>query len=80
LREAGTNVLRHSRARWCSVDVVAGADEVRLTVANDGAAGGARGPRGSGLSGLAERLARVGGTVRTGEEDGVFTLVATVRT
>lgn len=84
LREAGTNVLRHSRARWCSVDVVADADEVRLTVANDGATG-ARGPRGSGsfgsgLGGLAERLARVGGTVRTGEEDGVFTLVATVRT
>ncbi|MEV8436840.1 histidine kinase [Actinosynnema sp. NPDC051121] len=77
LREAGTNVLRHSRARWCSIEVVAGADEVRLTVANDGAAG-ARG-RGSGLTGLAERLARVGGTVRTGEEDGVFTLVATVR-
>jgi two-component system, NarL family, sensor histidine kinase DesK len=77
LREAGTNVLRHSRARWCSIDVVVGADEVRLTVANDGAAG-ARG-RGSGLTGLAERLARVGGTVRTGEEDGVFTLVATVR-
>ncbi|NUT48776.1 MAG: histidine kinase, partial [Saccharothrix sp.] len=77
LREAGTNVLRHSRARWCTIDVVAGADEVRLTVANDGAHG-ARG-RGSGLTGLAERLARVGGTVRTGEEDGVFTLVATVR-
>ncbi|WP_267934876.1 sensor histidine kinase [Saccharothrix sp. S26] len=77
LREAGTNVLRHSRARWCTIDVVAAADEVRLTVANDGAAGAPG--RGSGLTGLAERLARVGGVVRTGEEDGVFTLVATVR-
>ena len=78
LREAGTNVLRHSRARWCTIDVVVGGDEVRLTVANDGAAG-APGTGGSGLGGLAERLAGVGGTVRTGEEDGVFTLVATVR-
>ncbi|MFD0204638.1 MULTISPECIES: sensor histidine kinase [Saccharothrix] len=77
LREAGTNVLRHSRARWCTIDVVVGADEVRLTVANDGAAGVPG--HGSGLSGLAERLERVGGTVRTGEEGGVFTLVATVR-
>ncbi|GAB2987582.1 sensor histidine kinase [Saccharothrix stipae] len=77
VREAGTNVLRHSRARWCTIDVEVGAGEVRLTVANDGATG-VRG-HGAGLSGLAERLARVGGTVRTGEEDGVFTLVATVR-
>ncbi|MFE2753184.1 sensor histidine kinase [Actinosynnema sp. NPDC059335] len=77
LREAGTNVLRHSRARWCTIDVVVAPDEVRLTVANDGASG-ARG-HGSGLDGLAERLARVGGTVRAGEEDGVFTLVASVR-
>ncbi|ONI89410.1 hypothetical protein ALI22I_15400 [Saccharothrix sp. ALI-22-I] len=82
LREAGTNVLRHSRARWCTIEVVAGADEVRLTVANDGASGVAPGGGsggGSGLRGLAERLAGVGGTLRTGEEDGVFTLVATVR-
>ncbi|MFD1147384.1 sensor histidine kinase [Saccharothrix hoggarensis] len=107
LREAGTNVLRHSRARWCTIDVVVEAGEVRLTVANDGAIGvpanGSRlggagsggsgsggsgsagsglsgsGSGGSGLSGLAERLAAVDGSVRAGEEDGVFTLVATVR-
>jgi two-component system, NarL family, sensor histidine kinase DesK len=77
LREATTNVLRHSRARWCTIEVVVDADEARLTVANDGASG-VRG-HGSGLDGLAERLAGVGGSVRTGEEDGVFTLVATVR-
>ncbi|MBB5804868.1 two-component system sensor histidine kinase DesK [Saccharothrix ecbatanensis] len=77
LREAGTNVLRHSRARWCTIEVVVDGDDVRLTVANDGATG-ARG-HGSGLGGLAERLAEVGGSLRTGEEDGVFTLVATVR-
>lgn len=78
LREAGTNVLRHSRARWCTIEVALEPSCVRLTVANDGAS--AERGRGTGLDGLAERLARVGGTLRTGEEDGVFTLVATVRT
>ncbi|WP_433263220.1 sensor histidine kinase [Actinosynnema sp. CS-041913] len=78
LREAGTNVLRHSRARWCTIDVALEPDLVRLTVANDGAPGVAG--RGSGLDGLAERLVGAGGTLRTGEEGGVFTLVATVRT
>ncbi|MBB5956007.1 two-component system sensor histidine kinase DesK [Saccharothrix tamanrassetensis] len=78
LREAGTNVLRHSRARWCTIDVALEPDLVRLAVANDGASGGPGG--GSGLDGLAERLAKAGGTLRTGEEGGVFTLVATVPT
>ncbi|CCH33880.1 hypothetical protein BN6_66430 [Saccharothrix espanaensis DSM 44229] len=78
LREAGTNVLRHSRARWCTVEVVCGADVVRLTVANDGAPG-TKG-RGTGLDGLSDRLAGAGGTLVAGQEDGVFTLVATVPT
>ncbi|QFZ24746.1 sensor histidine kinase [Saccharothrix syringae] len=80
LREAGTNVLRHSRARWCTIEVALEPSGVRLTVANDGASAGRGRGRGTGLDGLAERLARVGGTLRAGEEDGVFTLVATVRT
>lgn len=58
LREAVTNVVRHSSARTCSVEL--GTDW--LTVADDGR--GLRGRReGNGLRGLRERVAAAGGTV-----------------
>jgi two-component system, NarL family, sensor histidine kinase DesK len=76
VREAGTNVLRHSRARWCTIDLVRGADEVRLTVANDGAGDARPDAHSSGLQGLSDRLTRSGGRLRTAATDGVFTLDA----
>lgn len=75
VREACTNVLRHSSATWCRIDVVADHGEVRMTVANDGA----RAVReGNGLRGMGERLASVGGQVTTSCTDGVFTLQVVV--
>ncbi|MFG1673524.1 sensor histidine kinase [Micromonospora sp. NPDC049282] len=78
LREAGTNVLRHSRAGWCRIEITRDDGLVTLTVRNDGAGG--LGPDGfsGGLRGLADRLAPSGGRVRASAEDGVFSLVATV--
>ncbi len=76
VREAGTNVLRHSRARWCTIELVRSADEVRLTVANDGAGDARPDAHSSGLQGLSDRLARTGGRLRTAVADGVFTLDA----
>ncbi|MBP2329838.1 two-component system sensor histidine kinase DesK [Kibdelosporangium banguiense] len=79
LREASTNMLRHSQAKWCTIEVTHDGGEVRMTVANDGA-GNAKADRySSGLTGLADRLAEAGGRLRTWQEDGVFTLRATVR-
>ncbi|MGQ5261667.1 sensor histidine kinase [Micromonospora sp. ZYX-F-536] len=78
LREAGTNVLRHSRADWCRIRIDREKDVVRMTVANDGADD--RGPdaHSHGLRGLADRLAATGGELRVRREDAVFTLEATV--
>lgn len=77
LREASTNVLRHSKAQWCTIDIVEDGTKVRMTVSNDGA-GAARPDRHShGLRGLGDRLADAGGTLRTSEEDGVFNLEVT---
>ncbi|MGI5211849.1 sensor histidine kinase [Plantactinospora sp. CA-290183] len=84
LREASTNVLRHSRAGWCTIEVRREGDEVRLTVSNDGVGSGDRPGHGGpdrhsyGLRGLADRLAEEGGTLRTRAQGGVFTLEATV--
>ena len=37
LREASTNVLRHSRASRCRIEISQYGNEVRMTVTNDGA-------------------------------------------
>jgi two-component system sensor histidine kinase DesK len=75
MREATTNVLRHSQARHTDVDYRVDAGMARLRVCNDGAVAGPSASRGTGLDVLAERLAAVGGTL-TREHDGDRFVVA----
>jgi signal transduction histidine kinase len=77
VREAVTNVLRHSRASSCTVALHAVGREAELRVTNDGVAGTAGG-RGNGLTGLAERLAETGGRLSARREGDRFVLKATV--
>ncbi|WP_145902993.1 sensor histidine kinase [Kitasatospora viridis] len=58
-----TNIAKHSGARSAAVTVTTTADRVRLTVRDDGHGGAALGA-GTGLTGLAGRLAAVDGTLR----------------
>lgn len=78
LREAGTNVLRHSRAGWCRIEITREDGMVTMTVTNDGAVDGGPDEHSGGLRGLADRLAAAGGAVHARREDSVFTLVASV--
>lgn len=78
LREASTNVLRHSRATWCRIDIGRDGDQVRMTVTNDGATGTGPDRHSHGLHGLAERLTAAGGALSVRNDDGVFTLEATL--
>ena len=72
VREATTNLLRHAQATH--VDVELRDDGVR--VVNDGVQ---EAPRTlSGLARLGDRLARVGGVLRTSSQDGVFETSARV--
>jgi len=72
VREGTTNVLRHSRARHCEVRVERDSGTVSVEVLDDGrGAGPGRGPDagpagGSGLAGLAERVAARGGRLAAG--------------
>ncbi|SDF28636.1 two-component system, NarL family, sensor histidine kinase DesK [Blastococcus fimeti] len=77
VREAVTNVLRHSRATQCTITLTVPEREVRLSVVNDGtqSTGSAWG---TGLTGLAERLTTVGGRLRAGAEGDRFVLTATL--
>jgi signal transduction histidine kinase len=77
LREAVTNVLRHSAAERCRIGVALEPTAVRLTVANDGIARDAPvRPSGAGIGNLSTRVAAAGGRLAFTSEDGEFRLVA----
>ncbi|MFF9341804.1 MULTISPECIES: sensor histidine kinase [unclassified Streptomyces] len=77
VREAATNVVRHAAATRCEIVVSSAPERVRLTVTDNGRGAAAGGPSGSGLRGLAERLAAAGGTLTTaGAPGGGFRLTA----
>jgi two-component system sensor histidine kinase DesK len=84
LREGVTNVLRHSGASRCRVDVTHDTGRFRLTVADDGtgASGGVTYPasadRRGGLDGLRRRLAAVGGGLDVAAGADGFTVTAWV--
>ena len=68
VREAVTNVIRHSQARHCLIRIVSNDLQIRAEIRNDGSprTESSNAERGSGLSGLAERLAKVGGMIEAG--------------
>ena len=74
VREGVTNIVRHSGAERAEITVERGAGSAAVAVVDDGArraddaaapgrASAGVGPAGSGLAGLRERVARVGGSV-----------------
>ncbi|QMU76774.1 sensor histidine kinase [Streptacidiphilus sp. PB12-B1b] len=77
VREATTNVLRHSEARSCTIRLTTDGAAV-LSVVNDGVPADSRAPSGSGLVGLRERLAVLGGALAVEAGDGSFRLTAEV--
>jgi two-component system sensor histidine kinase DesK len=80
LREAVTNVLRHSTARHCAIEANQEDEMVTLTVVNDGVSRAVVSRAdGHGLRNLAWRMHTVGGELSTGiNGDGQFTLLAKV--
>lgn len=76
VREATTNILRHSQARTVRLELAMEERLARLTISNDGVAEPTGG--GSGLSTLAGRLAEAGGRLRWTAAGGEFTVTATL--
>ncbi len=74
VREGTTNIVRHSGARQACIRVGASGSLVWAELTDDGAGAGPApagpAPAGSGLAGLAERAARLGGSLQTGARDG----------
>ncbi|WP_283137880.1 sensor histidine kinase [Rhizohabitans arisaemae] len=79
LREAVTNVLRHSAARRCEIDLRDADGLITLTVANDGVRGCTRTVMaGEGLANVRDRVAAVAGRSDVRSADGRFTLTVAV--
>ena len=79
VREAVTNVVRHSHARRCEVTIGCSGDGVELDVYDDGTVPTRDAALGSGLRGAAERLGEAGGALDAGPvAGGGFRLRATL--
>lgn len=76
LKEAVTNVLRHSDAQRCRIRLAAQGEWVRLSIANDRPRPAQSQP-GSGLVGLRHRLAAVGAELSIHRDDASFEVRAT---
>jgi two-component system sensor histidine kinase DesK len=70
VREGVTNVIHHSRARWCRISILRERGAIVAEVLNDGIAcvgpDAEVSPPGGGLAGLQERVAALGGTADAG--------------
>lgn len=77
VREATTNILRHSVATAARVTLDVDEGHASLAIHNDGASGDPR-PPGAGLDALERRLHAVGGSLEWSLADGWFSIVATV--
>ena len=86
LREAVTNVIRHSGAKNCFITLSRGDGSLSLQVRDDGRGCSAEDPpgtddnsgNGTGLHGMSERLCAVGGSLELRPGPSGFCLVATV--
>ncbi|OLT32618.1 hypothetical protein BJF79_35940 [Actinomadura sp. CNU-125] len=66
IREGATNVIKHSEARRCSIVLTVYGRSVVLEMRNDGVRARGTEPAGSGLTGLEERAAVLGGEITAG--------------
>jgi two-component system, NarL family, sensor histidine kinase DesK len=77
LREAVTNILRHSTAQICTIEADQVDDVIRLRVVNDGVQHSVPCGNRGGMDNLAQRLEAVGGRLTGGvRPDGLFDLLA----
>jgi len=69
LREGVTNIIRHAGAKHCWIRLERDAQGLRLELRDDGRGGAAA--EGSGLRGMRERLAELGGSLEADGRDGM---------
>jgi two-component system, NarL family, sensor histidine kinase DesK len=69
VREAATNVIRHSGARHSAIRIVPALDQASVEIVDDGHGVNGSEGGGTGLTGLQERLRQAGGRLEAGPRD-----------
>ena len=76
LKEAVTNVVKHSQARTCTVTLLQNENELALSVQDDGIGMEKKySPTGSGLKGMQERIEFINGTLEVKNGQGTELIV-----
>jgi two-component system, NarL family, sensor histidine kinase DesK len=77
LKEAVTNVVKHSRASYCEVNIVQSTDEIMITIQDNGQGIASKDAlqHGNGLIGMRERLEFVNGTLDIQSDEGTKVIV-----
>jgi two-component system sensor histidine kinase DesK len=70
VREAATNVIKHSRASHCSISIFQDAEQMKVVVRDDGMGVEKNMLFGNGLKGMGERLALIDGTLALSNQNG----------
>ncbi|MDN3017858.1 sensor histidine kinase [Paenibacillus sp. BSR1-1] len=71
VREAATNVVKHSRATHCSVSINLSSEKMKVVIHDDGmGVSGKNNQYGNGLNGMVERLALIEGSLNLSNHNG----------
>jgi two-component system sensor histidine kinase DesK len=70
VREAATNIVKHSRATHCSISIKLFSEKMNIVIRDDGMGVTKAKPFGNGLRGMEERLALVDGVLTLSNNNG----------
>ncbi|POO81901.1 sensor histidine kinase [Bacillus sp. MBGLi97] len=70
IREAATNIVKHSRATHCTISISQTDDKISITIKDDGMGMDQQTPFGNGLRGMKERLALIDGALDVSTHNG----------
>lgn len=76
IREAITNIVKHSHANHCEIEITETTGEIRLSVKDDGKGFPVNEGKGNGIKGMEERLTIIEGTLKRMNLDGAYLFIS----
>ncbi|MCY8671668.1 sensor histidine kinase [Bacillus haynesii] len=76
IREAATNIVKHSRATHCTISISQTDEKISITIKDDGVGMDQQTPFGNGLRGMKERLALIDGALDVSTHNGTVLNIA----
>lgn len=76
IREAVTNVVKHSHAKHCEIEITERTGEIQLSIKDDGKGFSINDMKGNGITGMEERLTIIEGTVNRQNNNGAYLFIS----